>query len=56
MIVMTVNGDRYLFNDQVSDKSQDAAAEGILSRYGEDAYVDFDQVRDEDLNKININF
>ncbi len=51
MIVLVVNGNRYLFNDKVIDKAQDDAAEKILSAYPDDAIVEFDEVRDEDVKQ-----
>lgn len=54
MIVLVVNGDRYLFNDEVCDEAQDACAERILSAYPADAMVDFDEVKSTDLER-NIN-
>lgn len=52
MIVLVVNGNRYLFNDEVIDKAQDDAAERILSAYPSDAIVEFDEVRDEDVKRV----
>ena len=51
MIVLVVNGDRHLFNDEVIDKAQDEAAERIINAYPPDAVVDFDEVRDEDVQR-----
>jgi hypothetical protein len=49
MIVLKVNNDRYLFNDEVCEAAQDAAAERILTAYPPDAVVDFDIVRSGDI-------
>ena len=49
MIVLVVNGDRYLFNDKVIDSAQDECAERIISAYPDDALVEFDQVRQQDV-------
>ena len=49
MIVLVVNENRYLFNDEVSEKAQDQAAEEILSQYDCFATVEWDEVRDVDV-------
>ena len=55
MIVLVVNEDRYLFNDEVCDKQQDEAAEGILAGYDCFATVEWDDVRDVDVRPRTIN-
>ena len=51
MIVLVVNGNRHLFNDQVIDKAQDECAERIISAYPDDAIVEFNEVRDQDIQR-----
>ena len=51
MIVLVVNQDRYLFNNEICDDAQDECAERIISAYPDDAVVEFDEVRGEDLQR-----
>ena len=47
MIVMVVNGTRYLINEQ--SKASDKFCEQILEAYPSDAIVEFDKVKMSDV-------
>jgi hypothetical protein len=49
MIVMVVNGNRYLINDQ--SKGCDEVCEAILKTYPSDAQIEFDNVKKIDYGK-----
>lgn len=51
--VMIVNGKRHLINTQST--SVDNTCEYILSKYPQDAAIEFDSVKDSDLNN-NLTF
>ena len=49
LTVMVVNGNRFLINEQSS--VCDKTCETILSEYGKDAIVEFDEVRLADVER-----
>ncbi len=48
MIVLVVNNDRYLINP--NSKAVDKSCEKILANYPYDAIIEFDKVRNKDLD------
>lgn len=53
MIVMVVNGNRYLVNDQ--SKGCDEVCETILKTYPSDAQIEFDNVKKIDYEQRTTN-